>query len=301
MANDWSVVAFVIARKTRKAPYFLDDPRLSRDSWSGQRKRHTLRIQRIHGLVDRLVESVSIGKGLMREMMGLEVMPDDLDVVQFGRILGQPLDGKPVRPGGQRRQRELAGMDRTIVLDQHHRLGRLTGLGTIKPVELLEMRDEVAAPLGRAGVDCELARDVIERAQHSDLLGLAGCRHTQVRPRLGPDAGEIGMRQRLALVAIEQNNVAGFGLLLAQLQTQADPFDLVGDLASLQGVPGSPPTELFFRSALDSCDRLMRTPARASISARSRGIVQLRRSATGSSSKGVTTRKAASLFHRGRA
>ena len=104
------------------------------------------------------------------------------------------------------------------------------------------------------------------------------------------------MRQRLALVAIEQNNVAGFGLLLAHLQTQADPFDLVGDLASLQGVPRSPPTELFFRSALDSCDRLMRTPARASISARSRGIVQLRRSATGSSSKGVTTRKAASLF-----
>ena len=52
----------------------------------------------------------------------------------------------------------------------------------------------------------------------------------------------------------------------------------------------------FFASALDSCDRLMRTPARASISARSRGIVQLRRSATGASSKGVTTRKAAALF-----
>jgi hypothetical protein len=52
-----------------------------------------------------------------------------------------------VRPDGQRRQGELAGMDRTIVLDQYHRLGGLTGLGTIKPVQLLEMRDEVAAPL----------------------------------------------------------------------------------------------------------------------------------------------------------
>ena len=52
----------------------------------------------------------------------------------------------------------------------------------------------------------------------------------------------------------------------------------------------------FFRNALDSCERLMRTPSRASISARRRGLVQLRRSATGSSSKGVTTRKAASLF-----
>ena len=57
------------------------------------------------------------------------------------------------------------------------------------------------------------------------------------------------MGQRLALVAIKQNNVAGFGLLLAHLQTQADPFDLLGDLASLQGVPRSPPTELFFFAA----------------------------------------------------
>src|SRR5271165_641924 len=52
----------------------------------------------------------------------------------------------------------------------------------------------------------------------------------------------------------------------------------------------------FFRNALDSCERLMRTPARASISARRRGIVQLRRPATGCSSKGVTTRNAVSLF-----
>jgi len=54
------------------------------------------------------------------------------------------------------------------------------------------------------------------------------------------------MRQRLALVAIEQNNVAGFGLLLAQLQPPPDPFDVVGALAPLQGVPRPPPTELFF-------------------------------------------------------
>jgi hypothetical protein len=53
------------------------------------------------------------------------------------------------------------------------------------------------------------------------------------------------MRQRLALVAMEQNNVPGCGLLFAQLQAQADPFDLAGGLASLQRVPRSPPTELF--------------------------------------------------------
>ena len=40
----------------------------------------------------------------------------------------------------------------------------------------------------------------------------------------------------------------------------------------------------------------MRTPSRVSISARSRGIVQLCRSATGSASRGKATRKAATLF-----
>ena len=230
--------------------------------------------------------AATLCEGLMGEVMGLEVVPDHLDVVQFRRVFWQPLDGEPVCAGGQRGERELAGVDRTIVLDQHHRLGLSSGLRTKETFELLEMGDEIAAALGRAGMDDELARDVIERAQHRDLLGLSGRRHTQVRPGLRPGAGEIGMRQRLALVAVEQNDVASFGLLLAQLQTQADPFDLAGGLASLQRVPRPPPTELFFRNALDSCERLMRTPSRASISARRRAIVQLRRSATGSSSKG---------------
>ena len=50
---------------------------------------------------------------------------------------------------------------------------------------------------------------------------------------IGPGAGEIGMRQRLALIAVEKNDVAGFRLLFSQLQAQADPFDLGGDLAAL--------------------------------------------------------------------
>src|ERR1700730_1358803 len=85
---------------------------------------------------------------------------------------------------------------------------------------------------------------------------------------------EIGMRQRLAFVAVEKNDVASSGLTLAQLQAKADPIHLAGGLSSLQRVPGPPPTELFFRNALDNCDRLMRTPSRASISARRRAIVQ---------------------------
>ncbi len=53
------------------------------------------------------------------------------------------------------------------------------------------------------------------------------------------------MRQRLALIAVEKNNVARFGLLFAQLQAQAHPFHLAFRLTSLQRVPGPPPAEVF--------------------------------------------------------
>ena len=53
------------------------------------------------------------------------------------------------------------------------------------------------------------------------------------------------MCQRLALVAVKQNNVASFGLLFAQLQAQTNPLDLGSDLAPLQRVPRTPPAELF--------------------------------------------------------
>ena len=149
--------------------------------------------------------------------MGLEIAPDRLDVVEFGGVFRQPLDGEPVCAGGQGGERAFAGVDRTIVLNQHDRLGLSPGLRSKETVELLQMGDEIAAALGRAGMDDELARDVTERPQHRDLLGLPRRRHTQVRPRLRPGAGKIGMRQRLALIAVEKNNVARFGLLFAQL------------------------------------------------------------------------------------
>src|SRR5919202_2076646 len=163
------------------------------------------------------------------------------------------------------------------------------------------MSDEVAAALGRAGVDNELAFDVIERTEQRDFFRLSRRGDPQIVSCLRPDAGEIGMRQCLALVTVEQNDVVGFGLLLAQLQTQADPLNLGGDLAALQRVPRTPPSEPFFRNALDNCEWLMRTPSRASISPRNRGMVQLGRSATGSASSGRAARKASSLFTRARA
>ena len=149
-------------------------------------------------------------------------------------------------PGGKCGARQLAGVDRPVVFGQHHRLDRLAGLGTISPVELLEVSNEVAAALCRAGMHNEFASDVLERAQDRHLLRLSWCRHSQIGSRLGPGTGEIGVRQCFALIAVEQDNVTRFGLLFPQLQTQPDAFDLGRDLTSLQRVPRPPPTELFF-------------------------------------------------------
>jgi hypothetical protein len=47
-------------------------------------------------LVDGNVEFGDANECLMSQMMRLEVVPNDLDVVQFGGILRQPFDGQPV-------------------------------------------------------------------------------------------------------------------------------------------------------------------------------------------------------------
>lgn len=108
------------------------------------------------------------------------------------------------------------------------------------------MSDEVAAALAAAGVDNELACDVLKRTEQRDFLRLSRRGDPQIGSCLRPDAGEVGMRQCLALVTVEQDDVTRFGLLLAQLQTQADPLNLGGDLAALQRVPRTSPAELFY-------------------------------------------------------
>ena len=59
------------------------------------------------GVMDGLVERGGVGEGLVGEMMGLEVAPDELDIVEFGRVFGQPFDGEPVCAGGQGGERAL--------------------------------------------------------------------------------------------------------------------------------------------------------------------------------------------------
>ena len=58
------------------------------------------------------------------------------------------------------------------------------------------------------------------------------------------------MGQRLALVAVEKNDVARLGLLLTQLQAQAYPLHLAFRLASLQRVPRPSPAKVFFSQRL---------------------------------------------------
>ena len=135
---------------------------------------------------------------------------------------------------------ELADIDQSF-LDQHDRLHGSSGLGAIETVELLQVSDEVAAALGRAGVHDQLAREMIERADHRHFFGLSRRRHAQIGAALGPRPRQIEVRQGLTLVAIKQDDVAGLGLGLAQLKAQAHARDLAGDLATFQAVPRPPP------------------------------------------------------------
>jgi hypothetical protein len=91
--------------------------------------------------MDGLVKCGCLSEGLGREGIGLEMVPNYFDVVEFGRGFGQPRDGEPVRASGQSGPRALVGMDRAMVLDQHDRLGLPPGLGAVESVELLEMGD----------------------------------------------------------------------------------------------------------------------------------------------------------------
>ena len=113
------------------------------DSRLGQRMGDALAVEIGDGAMDGLVERGGVGESLVGEMMSLKVAPDELDIVEFGRVFRQPFDGEPVCAGGQGGERAFACVDRTIVLDQHDRLGRSPGLRSQETVELLEMGDEI--------------------------------------------------------------------------------------------------------------------------------------------------------------
>lgn len=269
---------------------------LSRDSLFDQRTDVSLSVQGDNRGVNGPVEVVGVGEGLVGEMVGFEIAPDGFDVVEFGRVLGQPFDGEPMGAGGKRGDAGLAHVDRAVVEHDDDRPDRQAWPRAIKAVEPPQQRNEIGAALGFAGVHDEPASGVVEHPDHCHLLGLAGRRHTQIGATLSPGSGQVRMRQRLALVGEQEHDIAGLRLRLAQRQPEADAIDGVGVLAALQSVSRPTPAEFFFRSTLDRRDLEMVTPSRASISPIRRASVQLRRSATGASSNGATTLSAASAL-----
>jgi len=70
------------------------------------------------------VEVVGVGEGLVGEVMGFEIAPDGLDVVELGGLLGQPFDGEPMGAGGKRGGGGLAHVDRPVVEHDDDRLDR---------------------------------------------------------------------------------------------------------------------------------------------------------------------------------
>ncbi len=64
---------------------------LSRDSWHGERIGDALAVEIDDGVMDGLVEGGEVCEGLVGEVMGLEIAPDRLDVVEFRCVFGQPL------------------------------------------------------------------------------------------------------------------------------------------------------------------------------------------------------------------
>ena len=235
---------------------------LSRDSLAGQQMALSLCVEGSDGGVDGAIERVGIGEGLVSEVVGLEVAPDALDVVEFGSVFGQPFDREPMGAGSQRGDGRLADVDWPVVEHDHDRLGRPAWSRAVERIELVQERDEVGGALGRAGVHDEPAADLVEGSHHGDFLGLTGRGHPQVGATLGPGSGQIGMGQRLALVGEQQHDVAGLGLRLAQQEPQADAIDRLGVLPVLQVVPRSAPAEVFLRSTLTvASGRCLRLPA----------------------------------------
>ena len=141
-------------------------------------------------------------------------------------------------------------MDRAIVEHEDDGLVRAARARPVDRVEAAEEGDEVAAALGGAGVDDQLMSGAIERADHRPLLGLPWRLDAQIAAASGPGVGKIGMGERFRLIAEQQGDIAGFGLLPQQAQAQTGAVDRIGILPTLQRVPRPAPGEAPLYEAL---------------------------------------------------
>jgi hypothetical protein len=65
--------------------------------------------------VDLVFELSSGSEGLIGEVVPCETAPTGPDVIEFGGVAGQPLDGEPILPRRQSLARDVRGVDRPIV------------------------------------------------------------------------------------------------------------------------------------------------------------------------------------------
>lgn len=91
-------------------------------------------------------------------------------------------------------------MDRAIVENEDDWPLRSTRAGSIGGIEAAQQHDEVAASLGRAGVDDQPAGGEIEDAEHRPLVRALRRLPPQILAPLGPDVSEIGMGERLRFI-----------------------------------------------------------------------------------------------------
>ena len=246
--------------------------------------------------MDGAIEVLGVGEGLVGQMMRFEVVPDNLDVVEFGRVLGSHSTVSQWARAARAAVVALLTWIGPLSSTMTTGFIRMPGLGPIQAIEHLQECNEIGAALGSAGVHNEAAGGVIERSIMATFLACPGDGTRRSAPHSGPGSGKIRMRQGLALVSEEKHDIAGLRLRLSQCQPEAHAVDGVAVLAALQGVTRPAPAELFLRSTLDRRDLEMVTPSRLSISPMRRASVQLCRSATGASSNGVATRSAASAL-----
>src|SRR5918993_1325773 len=102
------------------------------------------------GGMDGGVEMLDIIEGALGQVVPLQVAPGALDVVQLGRVPGQPFDREP-RSRAERLGAGPAGVDWAVVEHWHHRPACPTGSRPVEPVEAGEKIGEVARALGSTG------------------------------------------------------------------------------------------------------------------------------------------------------
>src|SRR5215213_212454 len=116
---------------------------LSSNSLVGPRMAVSFGVELSGGVMDGAIEIFRSCERLMSEVVPLQVAPDRFNVVELWGVFRQPLDAEPVGALGERGGGRLAGVDRTVVENEHDGLERAPELGAIAPIDLLQQSDEV--------------------------------------------------------------------------------------------------------------------------------------------------------------